>query len=94
MWNKERNRQVRQELIAYYGNYCACCGEDAYEFLTFDHINNDGAEQKRKIGKGKLLYYIYEHRPTDIQILCYNCNCAKGNYGGVCPHQRMIRLVA
>lgn len=83
-------RKRRAELIKRYGGKCVCCGETRYNFLTFDHVNNNGAEERRKFkgtrGTGTFLYKLY-HGPIreDIVILCYNCNCSKGFYGE-CPH--------
>lgn len=91
--NSARNRLLREQVIEHYGGRCACCGEDTYEFLTLDHINNDGAKQRKEMGKPRMIYYIHTRRPTDIQVLCWNCNCAKAHHK-VCPHRKMIRLVA
>jgi hypothetical protein len=86
---------TRKRLLEAYGGKCACCGETEIKFLTFDHKNNDGAAQRRALrgGNGKgapsvgMFYaHIRKNKPTDIQVLCFNCNCAKGCYGK-CPHQ-------
>jgi hypothetical protein len=58
-------------------------------FLTVDHINNDGAEHRRKIGAGICSLYWWlkkNHFPDGFQILCYNCNGARARNNGVCPH--------
>lgn len=68
---------------------CACCGERRQEFLTMDHINNDGADHRRKIGKTRqdLFRWLKSNNyPPGFQVLCFNCNCAK-EYSGYCPHQ-------
>lgn len=75
-----------------YGGVCVCCGESEPNFLTFDHIYNDGASQRRRgkfrNGIGSIARYLKrEGYPEGFQILCYNCNCAKGFYG-MCPHQK------
>lgn len=85
-------RKVREEVLAAYGGRCACCGETTSEFLTIDHVNNDGAAHRREIGGYGLSIYRWLRRegfPQDgrFQILCHNCNQAKGLYG-TCPHQR------
>lgn len=93
---KARSREVerrRRCIMAYGGPICACCGETTYEFLTIDHINGGGnkhAEARRDKGQHANLYthLIAEGFPPGYQVLCYNCNCAKGNYG-VCPHQQL-----
>jgi len=92
--SKARSRRtIREEVFAHYGNRCACCGETTPEFLTIDHINNDGATQRRlmaanrSISSSAIYAWIRRNRyPDDLQILCWNCNCAKGIRGG-CPHQ-------
>jgi hypothetical protein len=79
---------------AYGGPICACCGEHRIEFLTLDHINNDGAEHRRqlfgtaKIG-GPRLYRALQKLgyPPGLRVLCFNCNCARG-FCGYCPHER------
>lgn len=83
-------------LIAYSSNppTCACCDEDIIEFLTIDHIDGNGAEHRRSLSKGrkscgKTIYSWLRRNnyPSGFQVLCFNCNWAKGVYG-VCPHQR------
>ncbi len=90
---RRRNLYVRNErimAIAEYGGKCVCCGNSTYEFLTFDHINNDGAAHRREIGsKGGAHFVTWLKKngwPKDIiQLLCMNCNHAKDKYGA-CPH--------
>lgn len=64
---------------------CACCGENEFEFLTVDHINNDGNITRHKLNLYGWL--IRNNFPEGFQILCYNCNCARGAVG-FCPHQQ------
>lgn len=83
-------RRARTAMLSAYGGKCACCGEAEPNFLTFDHINNDGATHRKTLKKragSAFVKYLRDHRPDDIQVLCYNCNCAKGHYG-ICPHER------
>jgi hypothetical protein len=74
---------------------CACCGEKEIKFLCLDHINNDGAEHRRQIsgggsgrGAGVYAWSVKNNYPPIFQVLCYNCNCAKGFYGE-CPHKQL-----
>jgi len=101
--NRERERKdarvwrarLKRELVDAYGGKCACCGESEIEFLTLDHINGDGAEERRRLG-GRCwagpTFYSYLKKlgwpKGDYQILCYNCNCAK-RQSKICPHQRL-----
>jgi hypothetical protein len=97
--NKEKIREQQKKyelnnkkiIIEQYGGKCICCGESHLEFLTIDHINNDGANERKitKQGTGGKLYrwLIKNNFPKDnYQLLCYNCNCSKGFFG-YCPHQ-------
>lgn len=90
---RESFRRRRIEAINLYGGKCTCCGESETDFLSFDHINNDGAQQRKRIAPGGHLFgYLLKHKPSDIQVLCHNCNMARYFYG-VCPHQRVPVLV-
>jgi hypothetical protein len=97
---KEQTRRFhlkrRMEALAHYSGgtmRCACCGESEVQFLGIDHVDGDGAAHRRSIsGKNSLGGRIYtwlrqNGYPAGFQVLCHNCNCAKGFYG-VCPHER------
>lgn len=71
--------------------HCACCDESEYKFLCIDHINNDGAKDRRDnpshaTGRGLYTRLIKEGYPEGYQLLCFNCNMAKGIHGK-CPHE-------
>lgn len=82
-------------LAAYGGEQpkCACCGENEVKFLCIDHINGGGGKHRKEIkGKG-LTTYIWLKKngyPNGFQVLCHNCNMAKGFYG-LCPHKELIK---
>ena len=96
---KRYRKSARDELFkAYGGKICVCCGETEELFLSFDHINEDGAEHRLSIGKRSngigfcdavsLLRDLRKRGfPPVIQILCHNCNHGKHLNGGVCPHE-------
>ena len=48
-YRRDRNKTARAKVIAYYGGKCACCGESAFEFLTIDHINNNGSMHRKEL---------------------------------------------
>jgi hypothetical protein len=77
-------------LVAYGGPKCTCCGETLFEGLCIDHVNGDGAKQRRETGTyGGDGFYLWLKRmgyPPGFQVLCHTCNFAKGN-GDHCPHQ-------
>lgn len=80
---KNRNKIRKKIVFEHYGNKCTCCDLDDIDFLTIDHINNDGYKDRR------LNYQtvIKRNFPTDLQLLCWNCNLGKAMNGGICPHQ-------
>lgn len=86
-------RRQRNEVLEHYGGTpprCACCGEHIREFLTVDHINGDGAKERKELGyRSGELYRMLRRRgyPPGYGVLCWNCNAAKGHYG-TCPHTR------
>ena len=91
--HRERLQALKLSVFGHYGDVCACCGEWRIEFLAIDHVNGDGAEHRKSVHPGHGLYkWIRDHGyPPDFQILCFNCNWAKGN-DSECPHQRERRL--
>lgn len=82
--------KLRMEIINAYGGECVCCHENIPEFLQIDHINNDGykmrKEKKQLVGGSLYRWLKINNYPKDnFQLLCGNCNFAKGHFGG-CPH--------
>src|SRR5206468_7939701 len=37
---------IRDAVLDAYGGACVCCGETTREFLTLDHVHNDGARYR------------------------------------------------
>lgn len=68
----------RDILFQHYGAKCVWCGCTVREFLTFDHVNDDGAEHRRNMtGTAYYTSIIKAGFPPSIQVLCFNCNCSK-----------------
>lgn len=81
-----RRRRQRIHIIHKYGNMCKCCGESNWAFLEFDHVNNDGNVHRKNLKSKNIIPWIIANNcPDTIQLLCSNCNKAKGLYGS-CPH--------
>ncbi len=84
-------KKRRMLVLQFYGSnppQCKCCGEQTIQFLSIDHINGGGNKHRKEIGgSGYALYswIIKNNFPDGFQILCHNCNQAKGYYG-ICPH--------
>ena len=75
-------RGVKLECLDNYGGYECTCGETDIEVLTLDHVNDDGAEHRRKTGtRGHNFYHMLRKNgfPNDppLQVLCLNCQIKK-----------------
>ena len=88
--NRERHQKLRTEVLSHYGGSppkCVCCGEATEKFLSIDHVNGGGREHRRRMRASSIYEGLRkEGLPGGFQVLCYNCNCAKGFYG-TCPHE-------
>ena len=82
MWRygRELAARRREKQLADLGGKCACCGESEKAFLQIDHINDDGALDRRNGHRRSFTY------ASPVQILCANCNYAK--HRGGCPHSK------
>jgi len=90
---KQRSKTIKIEVMTYYSKgvpMCECCEIKDIEFLSIDHVNNDGAEHRRKTGiKGGEDMYRWLRRndyPLGFRVLCMNCQLATRL--GICPHQK------
>lgn len=75
-WRRER----RKELIVILGGKCANCGEDDQVVLDFDHINDDGAHDRKTNRRKNVIYDINIIDKNKYQLLCKNCNWRKEYY--------------
>lgn len=78
-----------------YGWVCACCGENNWKFLTFDHPNGDGAQDRKELAgsyfnasSSTVLRSLRQQGFPEgaLVVLCWNCNSGRAYNGGVCPH--------
>lgn len=86
---KAARLKKRLLVIEAYGGKCICCGESNHKFLTVDHKESGGRKHRRELqsGYGFYIWIIQQKFPDNLQLMCYNCNCARYKNGGVCPHQ-------
>ena len=96
--NKHRRLlKDREAALTHYGARCSYCGEYIEPFLTIDHMNNDGAEHRRKLRAGghgghePCAWLRKNGYPVGFQILCFNCNAAKDKLG---EEQLLTKLLA
>ena len=93
-----RNKKIKLEVLNYYSNglmKCKCCDELELDFLSIDHIDGGGKRMQKIQGMDTGLYKWLKRNefPEGFQVLCMNCNFAKGKRG-VCPHQLQKTLAA
>lgn len=84
---QSRRQSLRLTVFESYGGpMCKCCGETIREFLAVDHIDGQGAMHRRTI-QGDIYNWLKRNNyPAGFQVLCANCNAAKGA-NKKCPHQ-------
>jgi len=90
---REGRQRLRDEVFDAYGGKCACCGETRKEYLSIDHIDGNGSEQRKETGaRTSQEFYNWlkqNNYPEGFQVLCFNCNCGKRNYS-VSPHDKEV----
>jgi len=89
-----RDKLKIDALKAYSNNNirCACCGEQEIDFLCLDHINDNGAKERKnnKYGSAGIFKWLKKNNyPKDVglQVLCFNCNISKRINRGTCIHK-------
>jgi hypothetical protein len=85
--NVEERRRLKIEVFSHYSDgkmCCAKCGYSDIRALALDHINNNGADERRRLfGRryyaGTTFYrWLRQHDyPEGYQVLCCNCNWIK-----------------
>lgn len=86
---KIKRQEIKKIVFDHYGHKCVCCGVIGDKFLSIDHINNDGKEYRKSSSSATGNFYpwiIKNNYPDNLQTLCFNCNFAKKNNNGICPH--------
>ena len=83
--------ELKEPILQHYGRKCNCCGLDDTRFLTVDHANHGKGNRLPKVERdlGSIQMYrkvIASGFSKAYQILCMNCNWARGCWGK-CFHQ-------
>lgn len=74
--SKRANHMKRVRALMLLGGKCNHCGINDMRVLDFDHVNDDGSEDRKKHGKSLNPKRVFEN-PEMFQILCANCNRIK-----------------
>lgn len=81
-YDYDAGRKLKLGVFIHYGEgkiCCKNCGITDPDLLTIDHINDNGAEERKTKGLGKNFYQWLKNNnfPPGYQILCWNCNHKK-----------------
>lgn len=85
---KRERAKLKLDMIEALGGKCVCCGEAHPNFLTLDHVLNNGAEQRKELNEQQIYRRARKAGwpKEEWECLCINCNFAKGHFGQ-CPHR-------
>jgi hypothetical protein len=78
----------REMVYAAYGNKCTCscgCGVNTWQFLVLDHVDGNGNQHRKEVGKDLIRWAEKEGFPPSLRLLCANCNTGRERNGGRCP---------
>lgn len=84
IYRQRASKNVRIRIIGLLGGRCSKCGISDIRVLQVDHINSDGAIERRKYKQSSLKSKILRDLKIDLieaktryQLLCANCNWIK-----------------
>src|SRR5882757_1637501 len=71
--------KLRLDTLNALGRKCICCGETNPNFLTLDHVQNDGAKHREELNCQQAMADARRQGyPKDkFQLMCFNCNCSR-----------------
>lgn len=76
--------KLKQKVMALYGGCCCNCGELDLAKLTIDHIDGNGAAERKKqreLGQSVYRNILNSGKREDLRCLCASCNIAALIYG-------------
>ena len=82
-YQRDRKFQFKLTVLDHYGKMCAECGFSDLRALQIDHVNDNGAEERKALGGQKFSgwkfyeWLIKQGLPDGYQTLCANCNNIK-----------------
>lgn len=82
-YNLTRRVKLRREAFEHYGMQCKACGFNDLRALQIDHVDDNGAEERRRLGHRNFSGWMFyrwlkiQGWPPGYQTLCANCNAIK-----------------
>ena len=93
-FREERKRLAKQwrnkQKLAIFTHYtkgtmkCQCtkCDVTGINFLTLEHKNGGGTQHRKRMAKTAIYKSIIDDNyPDEYTVLCWNCNCSRGQFG-------------
>lgn len=78
---RNATERIRSSLFEIYGDRCKLCGFSDKRALSLDHINNDGAAERSKLGiRGSYRKAIRDVDHSRYRTLCMNCQWITRKY--------------
>lgn len=72
--SREAKRKQRAAMFLLYGCKCVLCGFSDKRALTLDHVRNNGAEERARLGpRGVYRRALNPKNKGDYRMLCMNC---------------------
>lgn len=87
---RDYREKIRIKALSGYGGVCSCCDEHRTDFLTLDHVKQDGNLHRQEVGQSSYQMYLWavrENFPDTLRCMCMNCNISAYRNGGTCIHQ-------
>lgn len=72
--SKRSQHLLRVRVLMQLGGQCESCGIKDMRVLHIDHIKNNGAQERREVGRHHSMLKRVLSNPFDYQILCANCH--------------------
>jgi len=81
-YHRKQHSEITAKIFSFLGNKCVHCGIDDKRVLQIDHVNNNGADDKRRFGSFSTNYrrHVLDrllNGSKEYQLLCANCNIIK-----------------
>lgn len=71
---RRATKRLKDKIFAMYGKVCMRCGFEDERALTLDHIQHNGAEERKSLGERKVYRKAASFfQPEVYRILCMNC---------------------
>lgn len=72
-----RRKRMREQVIEILGGVCSKCGFSDARALQVDHVNGNGAEERKTLRSYGVYKKIVLGDTEGYQLLCANCNWIK-----------------